>query len=72
MAPAALAALAGVAAADRHGDTVELTCTDSDRTIRALLAAYPEVCDIEIRGAGLEDAFIELTGERRPRGDRWR
>ena len=61
VAPAALAALDGVAAAVRHGTTVELTCTDSDRTIRTLLAAYPEVCDIEIRSAALEDAFIELT-----------
>src|SRR4029077_14975938 len=61
VAPAALAALDGVAAAVRHGATVELTCTDSDRTIRALLAAHPDVSDIEIRSAALEDAFVELT-----------
>jgi ABC-2 type transport system ATP-binding protein len=57
----ALAAIPGVGQADRHGDTVELSCTDSDRAIRALLAAYPDAHDIEIRGAALEDAFIELT-----------
>jgi ABC-2 type transport system ATP-binding protein len=58
-----LAALPGVAQADRHGDTVELSCVDSDRAIRALLAAHPDVHDIEIRGAALEDAFIELTAD---------
>jgi ABC-2 type transport system ATP-binding protein len=56
-----LAALPGVVQADRHGDTVELACTDSDEAIRALLAAHPDARDIEIRGAALEDAFIELT-----------
>jgi len=30
--------------------------------IRALLAAYPDVRDIEITGAGLEQAFLQLTG----------
>ena len=58
-----LAALPGVVQADRHGDTIQLSCTDSDATIRALLAARPDVHDIEIRGAALEDAFVELTAE---------
>ena len=34
---------------------------DSDAADRALLAAYPEARDIEITGAGLEEAFLELT-----------
>ena len=50
------------ASADRHGDAVILTCSDSDQTIRALLERYPEAKDIEIVGAGLEDALLELTG----------
>jgi ABC-2 type transport system ATP-binding protein len=58
-----LAALPGVVQADRHGDTVELACTDSDIAIRALLAAHADARDIEIRGAALEDAFVELTTE---------
>jgi ABC-2 type transport system ATP-binding protein len=58
-----LAALPGVVQADRRGDTVELACTDSDQAIRALLVAHPDAHDIEIRGAALEDAFIELTTE---------
>jgi ABC-2 type transport system ATP-binding protein len=57
----ALATLPGVVQADRHGDTVQLTCTDSDAAIRALLAGWADVHDVEIRGAALEDAFVELT-----------
>jgi ABC-2 type transport system ATP-binding protein len=53
--------LPGVARADRHGEGVTLACTDSDEAIRAFLAEHPEARDIEISGAGLEDAFIELT-----------
>ena len=36
-------------------------CSDSDAAIRALLAQHPEARDIEISGAGLEEAFLELT-----------
>ncbi len=61
--PAHLAALPGVAAAERHGDAVILSCTDSDRAIRALLENHPLVRDIEITGGSLEEAFLELTGE---------
>jgi ABC-2 type transport system ATP-binding protein len=52
-----LAALEGVAQA------VVLSCSDSDRAIRVLLARFPEARDIEIVGAGLEDAFVLLTGD---------
>jgi ABC-2 type transport system ATP-binding protein len=58
----ALEALPGVAAAERRGAAVTLRCADSDAAIRALLAAHPAVSDIEISGAGLEEAFLELTG----------
>jgi ABC-2 type transport system ATP-binding protein len=58
----ALGALAGVSHSDRHGQTVILNCSDSDVAIRALLASFPEARDIEISGAGLEDAFLQLTG----------
>jgi ABC-2 type transport system ATP-binding protein len=58
-----LAGLEGVSSAERHGDSVILRCSDSDRAIRALLDRYPAARDIEITGAALEDAFIELTSE---------
>ena len=59
---AALRELPGVATADRRGEAIVLSCGDSDATIRALLARFPEARDIEIAGAGLEEAFLELTG----------
>jgi ABC-2 type transport system ATP-binding protein len=61
--PSRLAALPGVASAERHGDAVILSCSDSDQSIRALLEGYPAVKDIEIAGGSLEEAFLELTGE---------
>jgi ABC-2 type transport system ATP-binding protein len=59
----ALARLPGVTHADRHGQAIVLNCSDSDAAIRALLSAYPEARDLEISGAGLEQAFLQLTGE---------
>jgi ABC-2 type transport system ATP-binding protein len=56
-----LADLPGVVNVDRRGDAVVLTCSDSDVAIRSLLAEHPEARDIEIAGAALEDAFVELT-----------
>lgn len=60
---AELEALDGVMSVDRHGDAVTLRCSDSDRAIRALVERYPEARDMEITGAGLEDAFLQLTGD---------
>jgi ABC-2 type transport system ATP-binding protein len=61
--PSSLAGLPGVASAERHGDAVILSCTDSDQSIRALLEHHPTARDIEIAGGSLEEAFLELTGE---------
>jgi ABC-2 type transport system ATP-binding protein len=60
VAASSLAALPGVASADRRGEAIVLSCLDSDAALRALLAAFPDVHDIEVRGAGLEEAFLEL------------
>jgi ABC-2 type transport system ATP-binding protein len=57
-----LVVLPGVTSAERRGEAIVLHCGDSDAAIRALLAAYPEARDIEITGAGLEQAFLQLTG----------
>jgi ABC-2 type transport system ATP-binding protein len=58
----ALETLDGVTRAERRGESVVLACSDSDAAIRALLARFSAARDIEISGADLEDAFIELTG----------
>src|ERR1039458_1866663 len=57
----ALHALPGVTMVDRKGDAITLNCSNSDATLRELLRTYPSVHDIEVRGAGLEEAFLELT-----------
>jgi len=59
----ALATLPGVNGAERRGETVVLSCTDSDAAIRGLLRTQPEARDIEIAAAGLEEAFVELTSD---------
>jgi ABC-2 type transport system ATP-binding protein len=58
-----LEALPGVSSAERRGESVILRCSDSDRAIRELLADYPATRDIEITGAGLEEAFLALTSD---------
>jgi ABC-2 type transport system ATP-binding protein len=58
-----LVQLEGVKTVDLRGEAVTLHCTDSDAAIRALLSAFPAVRDIEITGAGLEQAFLQLTGD---------
>ena len=57
-----LGQLPGVTGAERRGDAVVLACSDSDRAIRALLAAFDRARDIEVAGIGLEAAFLALTG----------
>jgi len=58
---AALARLPGVSSSDARGEAIVLRCTDSDTAVRALLQAYPAARDLEITGAGFEEAFMELT-----------
>jgi ABC-2 type transport system ATP-binding protein len=62
---AMLAALPGVTDVELRGDSIVLICSDSDAALRALLAARPDARDIEVTGAGLEDAFVQLTHEDR-------
>jgi ABC-2 type transport system ATP-binding protein len=59
----ALERLPGVTRAERRGEAVVLACSDSDAALRELLAAYPQAHDVEVRGAGLEEAFLQLTGD---------
>ncbi|CAO5189283.1 ABC-2 type transport system ATP-binding protein [Frankia sp. AiPs1] len=58
---AALSRLPGVGRVEHRGESIALTCPDSDTALRALLADFPWVEDIEVAGAGLEDAFVALT-----------
>jgi ABC-2 type transport system ATP-binding protein len=58
-----LLTIAGVNDVERHGDSVTLTCSDSDGALRELLTRYPAASDIEVTGARLEDAFMQLVAE---------
>ncbi len=58
-----LLAIDGVTEVERRGDSVTLTCNNSDGALRELLARYPAAADIEVTGARLEDAFMELVAE---------
>ena len=59
----AMLALPGVKEAEVRGDRVELSCSDSDAALRALLAGYPQASDIEVKAVGLEAAFLALTSD---------
>jgi ABC-2 type transport system ATP-binding protein len=65
---AGLRALPGVLGAERHGEAVTLSCSDTDAALGALFGSFPAVRDVEVRGASLEEAFLELTGDEH--GDR--
>jgi len=58
-----LGQLPGVSTAERLGDQVVLTCADADATLYRLLGSYPGLRDIEVHGASIEEAFLELTGD---------
>jgi ABC-2 type transport system ATP-binding protein len=59
----ALRALRGVTNVETRGEGVVLNCSDSDIALRALLAGYADARDIEVSGAGLEEAFVQLTAD---------
>lgn len=59
--PVALSVLPAVVGTRLLGSRLLIDTTDSDTTLRALLAQYPRVCDIEVSSAKLEDAFVALT-----------
>jgi ABC-2 type transport system ATP-binding protein len=59
----ALAELPGVTTTDSRGEAIILHCRDSDLAVRALLSNHPQVRDLEISGAGLEQAFLTLTAD---------
>lgn len=63
--PSELARLPGVGSAEVSGSRVLLACKDSDTTLRALLAAHPDVRDIEVRAGDLEEAFVTITDRSR-------
>jgi ABC-2 type transport system ATP-binding protein len=64
---AELAALPGVAAVRRDKAAWELLAAEAEPVVRALLARDPQLRDLEVTSAALDDAFLALTA--RPQGD---
>lgn len=60
---AVIAALPGVTEYQLRGTRIALSSSDSDKTLRALLDAFPAAHDIEIAAIGLEGAFLSLTAD---------
>jgi len=60
---AAVEAWPNVAAAVRDGAHLTIVTTDAEGLVRRLLAADPKLSDLEVRRAGLSEAFAELTSE---------
>jgi ABC-2 type transport system ATP-binding protein len=54
--------LPGARAVRRDGERSELLAGEPERLVAALLAADPALTGLEVRGAGLEEAFLALTG----------
>lgn len=54
-------ALPGVTAAEVTGHRIQLSTTDSDACLRALLDGVPSAHDLEVSAPSLEDAFTRLT-----------
>lgn len=61
--PDELRRLPGVTDLEPRGEAFVLTCTDSDSALRALLQVSPRAHDIEVTGAGLDQAFMQLTAD---------
>ncbi len=58
-----VAAWPGVIEARIDRDRLQITATDAEDVVRRLLAADPTVARLEVRQAGLNEAFNELTKE---------
>jgi ABC-2 type transport system ATP-binding protein len=59
----ALRALPAVQQVRQAGEDISLDSTDSDATVRGLILSGITFTDLEVTGAGLEDAFLALTSE---------
>ncbi|WP_232283762.1 ATP-binding cassette domain-containing protein [Saccharomonospora cyanea] len=56
-----LTALPGVASLDREGELVRIATRSPEALLRRLLAEDPELSDLRVEGAGLEEAVVTPT-----------
>jgi ABC-2 type transport system ATP-binding protein len=62
LAPAEIERLPGVRGVVAHGDEVEILAGEAEPVVRELLSRDLGLSNLEVRGAALEEAFLELTG----------
>ena len=60
---AGVAGLPGVTRAARRGDLLEVFTSVAEPVVRELLARDPQLAELEVAGAGLEEAFLNLTAD---------
>lgn len=60
--------ISGVSSARRDGELIEILTPRAEGVVAALLAADPQLADLEITSAGLEEAFLSLTRSTEPGG----
>jgi ABC-2 type transport system ATP-binding protein len=60
---AAIRELPGVTTVERRGDAIVIASADAEEALRGLLGRFDSVRDLEVRGAGLDEAFLALTGD---------
>jgi len=56
-----VARMAGVKDVSRHGAALEILAARAEPVLRELLSQDPDLSDLEVSGAGLEQAFLALT-----------
>lgn len=66
---AALAMMVGVTEVELRAGRAAISTNDSDKTLRELLATYPQAHDIEVAAVGLEGAFLSLTSDDTEKAD---
>ena len=59
-----VAALPGVARVEANGQHLEILTGVPEELLRTLLAVDPDLRDLQVTGAGLEDAFLTLVRDR--------
>lgn len=56
--------LPGVSAVKKNGSSTEIFTSNAEAALRLLLAEDQDLADLEVTGAGLEEAFLDLTQQK--------
>jgi ABC-2 type transport system ATP-binding protein len=56
----------GVLELDSNAGRINIVTHDAETVLRRLLGADPDVRDVEVKRAGLAEAFAEITAQGKP------